>query len=132
MSVDHRPEFSLQLIAKRVEVFRNFKVGCGEIKLFLRDHSQLSETRLKKQKLPKQAKWIIKTTYKNGTRMYNIADPAESIFMVRPDNRKLLPFSYYAPLSSQWWDDDGTKKYREMFARIQKRGVVLEKPGAKD
>jgi L-alanine-DL-glutamate epimerase-like enolase superfamily enzyme len=94
------------------------------------DREQLE--RLKKQKLPKQAKWIIKTTYKNGTRMYNIANPDESIFMVRPDRRKLLPFSYDAPLSSEWWDDDGSKNYREMFERITKQGVVLVKPGAKD
>jgi hypothetical protein len=92
------------------------------------DREQLE--RLKKQQLPVQAKWIIKTTYRNGTRMYNIADPSESIFMVRPDRRKLLPFSYDAPLSTEWWDDDGTKAYREMFARIEKRGVVLEKPGS--
>ena len=88
--------------------------------------------RLEKQKLPKQAKWIIRTTYKNGTRMVNIADPAESIFMVRPDRRKLLPFSYDAPLSSEWWDDDGSKAYQAMFSRIQKQGVVLEKPGSRD
>ncbi|MDP7276976.1 MAG: mandelate racemase/muconate lactonizing enzyme family protein [Planctomycetaceae bacterium] len=88
--------------------------------------------RLEKQKLPKQAKWIIKTTYKNGTRMFNIADPAESIFMVRPDRRKLLPLSYDAPLSTEWWDDDGSKAYRTMFSRIQKQGVVLEKPGSAD
>ena len=94
--------------------------------------SQEQLERLKKQKLPTQAKWIINTTYKNGTRMFNIADPAESIFMVRPDRRKLLPLSYDAPLSTEWWDDDGSQTYREMFARIQKRGVVLEKPGSKD
>ena len=88
--------------------------------------------RLKAQKLPTQAKWIIKTTYKNGTRMFNIADPAESIFMVRPDRRKLLPFSYDAPVSTEWWDDDGSKMYKEMFSKIQKHGVVLEKPGPKN
>ena len=63
---------------------------------------------------------------------YFLANPDESIFMVRPDRRKLLPFSYDAPLSSEWWDDDGSKNYREMFERITKQGVVLVKPGAKD
>ena len=88
--------------------------------------------RLESLRVPRPDRWIVKSRFDNGSRMYNIADPDESIFMVRPDKRKLLPFSYDAPLSSQWWDDDGTKKYREMFARIQKRGVVLEKPEAKD
>jgi len=83
--------------------------------------------RLEKQKLPEQAKWIIKSTYRNGTVMYNIADPKQSIFMVRPDVRKLLPLSYDAPLSTQWWDDDGSPKYRALFQRIEKEGVVLEK-----
>jgi len=83
--------------------------------------------RLEKLKLPPQPKWIIKTSYKNGAVMYNIANPAQSIFMVRPDVRRLLPLSYDSPLSTEWWDDDGSKKYREMFKRIEREGVVLER-----
>jgi L-alanine-DL-glutamate epimerase-like enolase superfamily enzyme len=90
------------------------------------DREQLE--RLKSQKLPEQPKWIIKTRYKNGTMMFNIADPKQSIFMVRPDVRRLLPLSYNAPLSTEYWDDDGTPEYRAMFARIEREGVVLEKP----
>ena len=81
--------------------------------------------RLKTLKLPLQKKWIIKTRYANGSLMYNIADPKESIFMVRPDRRKLLPLSYQAPLKTEWWDDDGSQEYKNMFARIEKEGVVL-------
>ena len=53
--------------------------------------------RLKKLKLPEQSKWIIKTRFANGTMMYNIADPKQSIFMVRPDRRRLIPMSYASP-----------------------------------
>ena len=87
--------------------------------------------RLKNLKLPEQAKWIIKTKYDNGTVMYNIADPKQSIFMVRPDvRRKLPPVSYDAPLSTEYWDNDGSPEYQAMFRRIEREGVVLTgKPG---
>ena len=84
--------------------------------------------RLKALKLPEQAKWIIKTRFKNGTLMYNIADTKDSLFMVRPDKRRLIPMSYDAPLTTEYWDDDGTAAYREMFKRIEREGVVLVKP----
>ena len=83
--------------------------------------------RLKALKLPEQAKWIIKTRFKNGTLMYNIADTKDSLFMVRPDKRRLIPMSYDAPLTTEYWDDDGTAAYREMFKRIEREGVVLVK-----
>jgi len=83
--------------------------------------------RLKNLKLPERAKWIIKTEFANGTKMYNIADPQHSIFMVRPDFRKLIPMSYNSPLQTDWWDDDGTPEYRAMFDRIEDEGIVLVK-----
>jgi len=83
--------------------------------------------RLKNLKLPMQKKWIIKSQFKNGTKMYNIADPNDSIFMVRPDRKRLIPMSYDAPISTEYWDDDGTTEYKEMFARIEQEGMVLEK-----
>ena len=83
--------------------------------------------RLKALKLPEQKKWIIKTTFKNKSVMYNIADPKQSIFMVRPDVRRLVPMSYAAPLETEWWDDDGSAEYRAMFKRIESEGVVLVK-----
>ena len=83
--------------------------------------------RLKELKLPSQSKWIIKTKFKNGTTMYNIADPKQSIFMVRPDVRRLIPMSYDAKVSTEYWDDDGSNEYQTMFKRIKTEGLVLEK-----
>ena len=83
--------------------------------------------RLKNLKLPEQEKWIIKSQFKNGTKMYNIADPKNSIFMVRPDRSRLIPMSYDSPISTEYWDNDGTPAYREMFARIEREGIVLER-----
>ena len=87
------------------------------------DRSELE--RLKELELPEQAKWIIKTSFANGTRMYNIADPKQSIFMVRPDSRRLIPVSYASLVTTEYWDEDGSSAYREMFARIEKEGVVV-------
>ena len=84
--------------------------------------------RLKQLELPAQEKWIIRSRFENGTRMYNIADPEDSIFMVRPDRRRgMVPMRYDAPITTDYWDDDGTDAYREMFDRIVREGVVLEK-----
>jgi len=82
--------------------------------------------RLKKLSLPPQEKWIIRSTFANGARMHNLADPADSIFMVRPDRRRLLPMSYASPISTEYWDDDGSEEYRAMLTRIEQEGVVLE------
>ena len=83
--------------------------------------------RLKQLKLPEQSKWIIKSRFANGSTMYNIADPQQSIFMVRPDIRRLLPLSYMSPVSTEYWDNDGSQEYKEMFQRIEREGVVLTK-----
>ena len=84
--------------------------------------------RLKRLELPPQERWIIRSRFENGTRMYNIADPEDSIFMVRPDRRRgMVPMSYDAPITTEYWDDDGSEAYRDMFARIEREGVVLER-----
>lgn len=84
--------------------------------------------RFKQLELPRQGKWIIRSRFENGARMYNIADPEDSIFMVRPDRRRgMVPMRYDAPIATEYWDDDGSDAYREMFARIGREGVVLEK-----
>ena len=84
--------------------------------------------RLKRLKLPQQERWIIKSRFANGTKMYHIADPQNSIFMVRPDRKRgLIPMSYDAPITTEYWDDDGTAAYREMFARIEREDMVLER-----
>jgi hypothetical protein len=82
--------------------------------------------RLENLKLPEQQRWIIKSQFKNGAKMYNIADPKNSIFMVRPDRSRQIPMSYDAPISTTYWDDDNTPEYREMFTRIEQEGMVLE------
>lgn len=81
--------------------------------------------RLRQLKLPPQPKWILKTRYKNGTLMYNIADTKNPIFMVLPIVSRLIPMSYDAPLATEYWDNDGSSQWQEMFARIEREGVVL-------
>ena len=83
--------------------------------------------RLENLELPEPERWIIKSRFKNGTRMYNLADQKESIFTVRPDCRKLIPMSYDAPISSAWWDDDGTPEFAGMVERLEREGMVLER-----
>ena len=83
--------------------------------------------RLKGLELPAQPRWIVRSRFANGARMYNIADPKESIFMVRPDRRRLIPMSYDAPIETDYWDDDGSPEYRAMFERIEREGMVLER-----
>ena len=85
--------------------------------------------RLKNLELPAQDKWIIKSQFDNGARMFNIHDPQNSIFMVRPDGRRdSVPMSYAALITTEYWDDDGTPEYRSMFERIKREGMVLENP----
>ena len=64
--------------------------------------------RLEKLQLPEQPKWIIKTRFANGARMYNIADPKRSLFMVRPDRWRLIPMSYDSPLTTESPPSTGT------------------------
>ena len=78
-------------------------------------------------RLPEQEKWIIRTRFANGTKMYNIADPKQSIFMVRPDVRRLMPMSYASSLTTEYWDDDGSADYRNTFRKIEQQGAVLER-----
>lgn len=78
-------------------------------------------------KLPEQSKWIIRSRFKNGARMFHMADPKDSLFMVRPDFRRLIPMSYASPVSTEYWDDDGTPEYKQMAARIEREGMVLER-----
>jgi L-alanine-DL-glutamate epimerase-like enolase superfamily enzyme len=83
--------------------------------------------RLKKLRLPAHPKWIIKTSFANGTKMFNIANPENSIFMVRPDFSRLFPFRYDMPVTTEYWDNDNSSEYKQMFERIEREGVVLLK-----
>ncbi len=83
--------------------------------------------RLKNLELPEQEKWILKASFENGAKMYMIIGPPDSILMVRPDRDRHIPMSYAAPISSEYWDDDGTPEYKAMFARLEREGLVLER-----
>jgi len=37
-----------------------------------------------------------------------------------------MPMSYVAPITTEYWDDDGSAEYRAMFGRIEQEGIVLE------
>ncbi len=88
--------------------------------------------RLKNLKLPEQPLWIIKSTFADGTRMYNRADPKDALFMVRPDRRRQVTLSYISPIETEYWDDDGTAAYRRTMERIQREGTVFVKPNDKE
>ena len=83
--------------------------------------------RLKSLELPQQEKWILKSTFENGTKQFMIASPDDSILLVRPDRARHIPMSYDSPISTEYWDDDGTPEYRAMFARLEREGLVLER-----
>ncbi|NKB71573.1 MAG: hypothetical protein GKR89_31250 [Candidatus Latescibacteria bacterium] len=83
--------------------------------------------RLENLQLPVQEKWILRSRFAGGTRLFNMADPAESIFMVRPDRRRQMPMRYDAPIETDYWDDDGSQEYQAMWTRLQAEGAVLEK-----
>ena len=83
--------------------------------------------RLERLTVPRPDRWILSSRFANGTRMYNIADPDDSMFMVRPDTRRLMPMSYVSPIATDYWDDDGSPEYSAMFERIEREGMVLER-----
>jgi hypothetical protein len=35
--------------------------------------------------------------------------------------------SFDSPLSTDYWDDDGTPEYRAMFKRLEVKGMLIEK-----
>ena len=47
--------------------------------------------------------------------------------MVRPDRNRLLPVRYDMPITTEYWDNDGSSEYKQMFDRIEREGVVLVK-----
>ena len=86
--------------------------------------------RLKALELPPQRRWIIESSYANGARMYCPFDPGVSgHFMVRPDwKRGLVPFSFCAPLTTRYWDEDDTDEFTGMWTRLEREDMVLEPP----
>ena len=82
--------------------------------------------RLKKVEPKPGPRFIIKTRYENGAALFTSPDPHNPHFMVRPDwSRTLMPLSFAAPLSSEYWDDDGSAEFGEMIGRIETEGAVL-------
>ena len=81
--------------------------------------------RYKSAKSPVDEGWILKTTFKNETQMYNLMTPDKPHFMVRPDWSGSLPMSYAAPLETEYWDDDGSPEFAEMRARIEREDTVM-------
>jgi hypothetical protein len=59
--------------------------------------------------------------------MHNLTDTSDSRFMARPDKRRLMTPSYAAPLTTEDWDPDGSTAFQEMFQRLEKAGMVLER-----
>ena len=83
--------------------------------------------RLKEVEPKPGPRFIIRTRYENGATLFTSPHPRNPHFMVRPDwSRTLMPMSYAAPLSSEYWDDDGSAEFRDMLGRIEKEGAVLD------
>ena len=47
--------------------------------------------------------------------------------MVLPDRWKLIPTSFDSPITSEYWDDDGSPEYKAMFKRLETEELVIEK-----
>ena len=73
--------------------------------------------------------FIIVSKFDNGAILYTRPDPKNPHFMVRPDwSRTLMPVSFTSPLTTEYWDDDGGSEFAEMYARLEREGMVLEMP----
>ena len=76
---------------------------------------------------PDWKKWILVIRFKNGSTLYFPADPEVRHYpMGKPSRRHQIPLSYAAPIETEYWDDDGTPEFREMLARLECEGMVLE------
>ena len=84
--------------------------------------------RLKDNNPPEQPPYILKTRFKNGTVMCNKMSPPETQhFMVLPNRWRLIPLSFDSPVTTEYWDDDGSPEYRAMFNRLETEQMVFEK-----
>ena len=80
-------------------------------------------------RLPRQEpqRWIIKSRFENGTKLYGLVDPRKPhVSWSDRDLSRLLPMRYAEPITTEYWDDDGTPEYAAMIGRLDKEGVVLE------
>ncbi len=83
--------------------------------------------RLKNLQKTEKTEFILKSRFKNGACMYNTPDPNNPHFMVRPDWSRRIPMSFAAPVSTEYWDDDGTPEFKAMWERLEREDTVLEK-----
>ena len=117
--------FASDVVKERLEPINGFvRVPEGPGLGVTLDRAELE--RLKQLELPEQPNWILKSTFKNGTKMYNVHDVKQGIFIVRPVTRHLIPMSYDSPISTEYWDDDGTAAFGDMMERIEQEGGVVE------
>ena len=90
------------------------------------DHAELE--RLKGLVLPEPPRWIVRSRLADGTRLFGRAQ-GKRHFMIRPDwTRGGMPLSYDAPISTDYWDDDGSEAFRVMWSRLDREQVVVEVP----
>ena len=80
--------------------------------------------------LPDRPKWIIRSRFANGTRLYaKVHDKRH--FMIRPDwTRGGVPMSHAAPITTEYWDDDGSPEFVAMWKQVAEEGMVLEGPSS--
>lgn len=84
--------------------------------------------RLKALRLPDQPRWIIRSHFVNGTRLFDKAH-GKRHYMNRPDwTRGGLPLSYDAEISTGYWDDDGSDEFATMWTRLDIEHPVVEAP----
>ena len=95
----------------------------------MRGREHLDE-RLETLELPPQKPFIIRSRFANGTRMYAYYFVEKTKhFFIRPDwTRGLIPLSHDAPITTDYWDDDGTTEFRQMLERVEQERVVIEAP----
>ncbi|MFM7162895.1 MAG: mandelate racemase/muconate lactonizing enzyme family protein, partial [Planctomycetaceae bacterium] len=84
--------------------------------------------RLRKLSLPPQPRWILRSKFADGSRMFHAIDPSDSLFLVRPDKRREITLGYNMPVQTDYWDPDGTPEFAQMQARLETSGMVWERP----
>ena len=75
---------------------------------------------LEKIESPTRQRFLLDTRYVNGSLLRTRPDSDNPHFMVRPDwSRELPPSSFAAPLSTRYWDDDGSEDFATAYGQIE-------------